>query len=316
MGAYYHGDASVAVTSDLGGGNYPVLPLGGPFPTTSIEDAVDVVSTVEYWDIDGSNATPVTLTWDAGSSIGTLTGNQLNKLTIVGWDGTQWVAIPSVVDINSVLGGASDLTAGSISTTAAIIPNSYTAYTLASRDAPLPVKLARFNVIKEGNTAILSWSTTEETNSDRFEVERRSGDNQWKLIGTTISQGESSVLVDYEFVDSDPLTGGKTGGENLYRLRMVDKDGTFAYSRVRSVRFGDKETLILYPNPTSEKLFVKGLSKVRSLSFVDMNGSVVHQTNIPASGEVNVGKLASGLHILQITWLDGTMTTTKLVIRK
>ncbi|GLU56947.1 hypothetical protein [Dyadobacter frigoris] len=135
-GAYFHTDATTAVTSNLfTGTNYPVLPAGGPFPTTSVAAGVGTVSKIEYWDIDGATATPITLTWDGGSNITTLTANALGKLTIVGWNpGTsKWEAIASAVDVTSVLGGASDiLLGGSITSTASVIPNTYTAYTLAA----------------------------------------------------------------------------------------------------------------------------------------------------------------------------------------
>ncbi|WP_025763404.1 hypothetical protein [Dyadobacter tibetensis] len=137
MGAYFHANPATAVTSNLfTGGNYPALPTGGPFPTTSKSTAVATVSTIEYWDIDGANATPITLTWDANSTVSTMTNAKLVYLSIVGWDGAQWVRIPSQVDATSVLGGTSDLTIGSITTTNSIVPDTYTAYTLASITAP------------------------------------------------------------------------------------------------------------------------------------------------------------------------------------
>jgi hypothetical protein len=134
VGAYFHTDATNAVTSNLAGGNYPVLPATGPFPTTSKSMSLGTVSTVEYWDIDGTNASKISLTYDAGSAVGTLTGSSLNKLTIVGWDPatSQWVKIPSTVDVTSVLGGASNLTTGSITTNSTVIPNNFTVYTLGS----------------------------------------------------------------------------------------------------------------------------------------------------------------------------------------
>ncbi|WP_353718994.1 GEVED domain-containing protein [Dyadobacter sp. 676] len=139
MGAYFRADPNTAVTSNVfTGGNYAALPNGGPFATSSMGAGVTAVSTVEYWDIDGSAATPLTLTWDATSGISSLTASQLASLTIAGWDGTKWVAIPSAVDPTSVLGGASDLNAGSITTTAPLSPDAFTAYTFASRElAPL-----------------------------------------------------------------------------------------------------------------------------------------------------------------------------------
>ena len=137
MGAYFYANATTAVTSNLfTGANYPALPTGGPFPTTTKSAEVATVSTVEYWDIDGATATPITLTWDSGSNVAALTVSKLAYLSIVGWNGTQWVRIPSKFDVTSVLGGTSDLTAGSITTTSTVVPDTYTAYTLASVTAP------------------------------------------------------------------------------------------------------------------------------------------------------------------------------------
>lgn len=311
LGAYYHGDPSAAVTSDLGGGDYPVLPNGGPFPVTAFEDALETVSTVEYWDIDGTTPTALTLTWDAGSNISTLTGAQLNKLTIAGWNGTEWVAISSTVDVTSILGGASDFTAGSITTTTAIVPGTYTVYTLASRVAPLPVTLAGFQAVREGSTAILTWSTTEEVNSDRFEIERSGHGDNWQLIGTVKSAGESKVLAAYQFVDINPLHS-----ENLYRLRLVDNDGTFAYSRVRSVRFENLENRIAYPNPANDVLFVRDYAKVVNMRIVDMNGRAVIVSPGLRDGAINTSNLATGLHMMEITWLGGSTTTQRIMIRK
>ncbi|TDE14426.1 hypothetical protein [Dyadobacter psychrotolerans] len=135
-GAYFHTDATTAITSNLfTGGSYPVLPAGGPFATTSVGAGVGTVSTIEYWDIDGATATPITLTWDAGSNISTLTGGTPGKLTIVGWNPatSKWEALASAIDATSVLGGPSDINqTGSITSTASIVPNTYTAYTFAS----------------------------------------------------------------------------------------------------------------------------------------------------------------------------------------
>lgn len=311
LGAYYHVDPSAAVTSDLGGGNYPILPNGGPFPATAFEAALQTVSTIEYWDIDGTAPTPLTLTWDAGSNVSTLTAGQLNKLTIAGWNGTEWVAIPSVVDVASILGGTSDLTAGSITTTTAIVPNTYTVYTLASRVAPLPVALASFQAIREGSVAFLAWSTTEEINSDRFEIERSKQGDSWQLIGTVQSAGESKVLLSYQFVDTDPMPG-----ENLYRLRLVDSDGTFAYSRVRSVRFEIPEKGVAYPNPASDRLYVGNFAKVSSIRIIDMNGRAVMQSQGLKDRGLDTSKLATGIHALEITWRDGSRTVQRILIQR
>ena len=130
--AYFGVNASTAITSSLKGGNEPILPTGGVFITTSKDANINAVDNVEYWDINGATAAKITLTWDVNSAIGTLTSNTLSNLSIVGWDGTKWVKIPSTVDGTALLGGSSSLTAGSITTDATIVPNTYNVYTLGS----------------------------------------------------------------------------------------------------------------------------------------------------------------------------------------
>ena len=143
--AYYGVSGSSAITSNVAGGNHPVLPSGGPFNTSSKASTISNVDNVEYWDIDGTTAAKITLTWDANSNVNTMTNGSLTMLTIVGWNGTQWVEVPSTVDANQLLQTTSataftgststPLTTGSITTNAAIVPSSFTVYTLASKSS-------------------------------------------------------------------------------------------------------------------------------------------------------------------------------------
>ncbi len=125
--AYYGVSATTSITSSLRGGNEPVLPASGPFNTSLMGAGVLSVDNVEYWDINGTAATKITLTWDATSAV-----SSLSSVGILGWNGTQWVAIASTVDATSLLGGSSSLTSGSITTNAALVPNTYEIYTLGS----------------------------------------------------------------------------------------------------------------------------------------------------------------------------------------
>lgn len=125
--AYYGVSAATAITSRLRGGNEPVLPASGPFNTALIGTGVGTVDNVEYWDINGAASAKITLTWDATSAITSLT-----SLSVLGWNGTQWVAIASTVDTTSLLGGSSTLSSGSITTNAALVPDTYEVYTLGT----------------------------------------------------------------------------------------------------------------------------------------------------------------------------------------
>jgi hypothetical protein len=125
--AYYGVSGTTAITSRLRGGNEPVLPASGPFDTSLKGAGVGAVDNVEYWDINGATSAKITLTWDATSAV-----TSLSSLTIVGWNGTQWVSISSTVDATSLLGGSSTLTTGSITTNVALVPDTYDVYTLGT----------------------------------------------------------------------------------------------------------------------------------------------------------------------------------------
>ncbi|SDD88100.1 Por secretion system C-terminal sorting domain-containing protein [Dyadobacter soli] len=133
MGAYFSGSVAVAVTTSHKGGNYPPLPAGAPFSVNSKDANVGKVSTREYWDINGTNATKISFAWYQDSGLASLApGGNLSKVYIVGWNGSKWVKIPTTVDAVSILGGSSTITMGSMTTNAAIVPNTYLAYTFGA----------------------------------------------------------------------------------------------------------------------------------------------------------------------------------------
>lgn len=175
---------------------------------------------------------------------------------------------------------------------------------------PLPVTLTSFTATKEGLTAQLKWSTTEETNSDRFEIERSQNGKNWDLIGTQKSNGESTTLKNYTFSDAKPLNG-----ENLYRLKMIDRDATFAYSRIQSLTFASDLVTSFYPNPVAEKLIIKtdDFSLVKNVKIFDANGRTVYQSSATPSSEINVQNLSAGLYIVQMVSKSGAVISHKVI---
>lgn len=188
-------------------------------------------------------------------------------------------------------------------------PNNNTRNASLDIDAPLPVTLTSFTAAKEGQTALLKWATTMETNSDRFEIQRSQNGKQWGMIGTKQSNGESSSLKSYNFTDSEPLDG-----ENLYRLKMIDRDGTFAYSRIESLTF-EGLTTSFYPNPVADKLVISAgdFSKVKNVQIYDASGKTVYKSSATPSAEINVQSLSAGLYVVQMVRKNGTVVTQKII---
>ncbi|WP_254560961.1 T9SS type A sorting domain-containing protein [Dyadobacter diqingensis] len=177
-------------------------------------------------------------------------------------------------------------------------------------DGVLPVKLLDFDAREENNTVNLAWSTTEETNSDRFEVQHSTNAKNWAEIGKVASNGESSVKRIYNYNHQSP-----SNGLNYYRLKMVDKDGTFAYSRIESINI-KSIAITAYPNPASEVLFLSepSITNGKSIKLISANGNTTyHSSTIPKSG-ISVKGFTNGIYILEITRNDGTISTQKVDI--
>ncbi|MCE7069857.1 beta-galactosidase [Dyadobacter sp. CY327] len=173
-----------------------------------------------------------------------------------------------------------------------------TFYISAVNAAPLPVNLINFNGKKEENAVSLHWQTSEETNSDHFEIQHGVDGKQWTKIGEVDAAAESKVLKSYHFVHSFPVNG-----KNLYRLKMVDQDDTFAYSRIISAAFENAEKLTLYPNPvTSGTIFLQYSGAAPTVTLTDITGRTVPITTEKTSpDQLNVKaktRLIPGLYIL------------------
>ncbi|MCF0070910.1 putative Ig domain-containing protein [Dyadobacter sp. CY261] len=182
-------------------------------------------------------------------------------------------------------------------------------FTIAIESA-LPVTLVSFNASSEGETAALAWATSEETNSDRFDIERSQNGRNWIKIGSLASHKESNTTQYYSFVDASPLNG-----ENLYRLKMVDLDETFAYSRIESLNFKGKA--LIYPNPVSGSetltLHVGDWSKVKQVKVVSAAGKVVFEASNALLSEISARNLAAGAYVIQVTHTDGTVRSQRFV---
>ena len=192
-------------------------------------------------------------------------------------------------------------------------PNDDDASAVTYVNGPLPVTLTSFSVQKEGQTAKLNWATTSETNSNRFEIEQSLNGKEWNRIGTVESTGESKVLIKYSFTDVHPVAGS----ENLYRLKMIDNDETFAYSRIQSIKFdGVPANLTVYPNPVTDKLLVGNYSKVKEVTLNNASGTALFQGGKMSSDGIDVSKLLPGIYIVTLTLFDGTISTHKVAVTR
>jgi uncharacterized repeat protein (TIGR03803 family) len=164
----------------------------------------------------------------------------------------------------------------------------------------LPVEFISFEVTKKEHSVLLTWKTAQEQNSDRFEIERSSTGTGFSSIGRVTAAGNSTITKSYSFTDNNPFYG-----MNYYRLKQIDIDGKFIYSKTISVRFDDPARLVISPNPASNHLNIRILTgnNYAMIRIFDASGRPVLQKNIAGSStvmQVDIQYLAKGWYVLQL----------------
>lgn len=174
----------------------------------------------------------------------------------------------------------------------------------------LPVTISYFSAAAGSGGIQLTWMVGTESNVNRYEVERSSNGKTFTKIGSVLAAN----LVTYKYLDKVYSTGS-----NYYRLKTVDNDGTFKYSKTVLYKVGKNGiALRAYPVPAENETVLqhdasKGKDLIRLLSA---DGQVVRVIK-PQAGSVetpvNLSAVRPGLYIVQYISEDGETETTRLV---
>ncbi len=188
----------------------------------------------------------------------------------------------------------------------------------------IPVTLTDFRGTRNGKKVDLLWNTSSESNNKGFYIERSTDGINYITLSFVASKapgGNSSVNMDYVFSDIQPMQS-----YNYYRLKQVNFDDKFTYSKTVMVRFDKQGTIFIsniYPAPASTVLHASVESAIKTngiISIVDMNGKVIK--NYPVSLntgsdllDVDISSIAKGMYILRIV-ADGVVTNSEKWIKQ
>ncbi len=204
--------------------------------------------------------------------------------------------------------------------------NSFSDWTLGIEE-PLPVELTLLSATVIGTTVKLSWQTATEINNYGFEVERKLNNmdqisDNWEKIGFVNGNGNSNSTKSYSFIDKNTSTG-----KYSYRLKQIDNDGQFEYSKSIEVNIKRIEKFELsqnYPNPfnpaTTISFSLPEASNVK-LTLYNLLGQEI-ETLIDGFKEsgthsfsFNASQLNSGVYIYKLE-TNGFTQTRKMTLIK
>jgi hypothetical protein len=202
---------------------------------------------------------------------------------------------------------AQDITANWVSKTGI---DSLNMFTLASNVShSLPVQFISFSGLLLNNGVQLNWSTLTEINSKSFEVEKAYDGSNFSRIGTVAAAGNSNSVRTYSLQD-----GAAFIAPAYYRLKLINKDGSFSYSSIILISKGNinNSFVSVYPNPTYGKVQLRFTSNsIGSAQLQISNASGVLFTNktVEVLKGINtvdddISRLPQGIYYFKLLGID------------
>lgn len=163
----------------------------------------------------------------------------------------------------------------------------------------LPVTLLNFSVTPRNNTALIEWQTAAEINHQLFVLERSKDAIHFSAITEVPAKGTSNAGAAYSFIDRFPYKG-----VTYYRLKQVDQNGEFTYSKIKQITINSKASeVVVYPNPIGRNKLLNVesdfLTDYRLLLF-NPSGKLIKEVSLKSgNGKVDISSLPAGVYFYQ-----------------
>lgn len=162
----------------------------------------------------------------------------------------------------------------------------------------LPVKWLSFDAVQENNNIRLNWSTSEEINTQKFEIRQSNDGTNWTVIGSILAAGNSQSVRKYNFLHIKP-----SGTQHFYQLKEISHDGSYQLSRVVKISSKKESEITVYPTFVTYQEINVVAKKATSLLIIDASGKVLKNTQILSGlNKINLSGLAKGSYYIKTVY--------------
>ncbi|MGZ3922942.1 MAG: beta strand repeat-containing protein, partial [Flavisolibacter sp.] len=265
--------------------------FAGAPPTRSLPSGIVSVSTTRYYTISCSN-----------------NGNVSSATVVLNYGPDENTVDNTILRIAKSNGPATWLNIGGIGSapTAGTITsnsfNSFSDFVLSYSSVPLPLHWLSFTGSEKNSKIILDWQTSDESGCTNFSIERSLNHVDWEEIAQVSCK--NGQLNSYSFTDN--LLSQQT----FYRIKLVNRDGSFSYSTILTIRTSTQAGIRILQNPVSKNGQLTCLIDNAALiaaanwnvSIVDYQGRTMLSEKRNAESKLNVStsRLSAGTYLLII----------------
>ena len=172
----------------------------------------------------------------------------------------------------------------------------------------LPLKLISFRALKQNDKVVLKWETESEADVSYYSIEKSFDNLRWDALLQT-SANNTPGRHSYTNADYHPASG-----INFYRLKSIDRDSSYSYSRILKVDLSNDFTLSVSPNPVNSEFVIRSDKSITAITLMDTHGRIVKEFKPSFSNRYQISGFAAGIYVLKVRAGD-TSKTIKLVIQ-
>lgn len=186
---------------------------------------------------------------------------------------------------------------------------------MGTSSQPLPITLSYFSAkATPTHQILLNWSTELEQNAQGFQVEWSTNGKHWRDLAFITAKNQAGT---YQHIHQNP-----NGGDNFYRLRLIDLDHSFKYSPIQVV-WVDKGILptdgLFFPNPTNGMVNIAlppSFNKNRpvQLKIYALTGQILQELEVTHPSPLAINHLSAGLYFMELQ--QGTLRIGQRVVVK
>jgi hypothetical protein len=189
-----------------------------------------------------------------------------------------------------------DHTIGNWSVLAGCTPLTWFVGTGTQNVLSLPIELTSFKGKNNGNQNFLTWATASETQNKGFDIERSTDGSRFEKIGFVAGHGTTSQTQRYTFNDDK-----SPNGIAYYRLKQLDYDGRFEYSKIVAIAQKGDNAVSVFPNPSNGVFTLSGLENIEDeqISIVNSIGQNI-AIAVQNDGQMDLSAYPSGVYYLRI----------------
>ena len=181
----------------------------------------------------------------------------------------------------------------------------------------LPVNLLSFTAQLVNDKVWLAWSTSKEENVSHYSIERSYDNKTFEQAALIFTQEDPGTVNNYSY--KDPIKN-VTASVIYYRLKMVDKDGKYKYSEVRTIRIAaanETAKITAYPNPVVNELHISLPQSWQNQTFngqlLSIGGRIIKTFIIQQAVTIVLSDVPVGTYYLKV--VNGNEISTQAIVK-